>query len=158
LHHARFHRLQARSKSKNCIEQELKLVVIGNDDVALTHSDNDDDDNNNNNNDDDDDDDEKEGRRTAIGPKDGSAGKARSRTNASWSEEELADGAKASAKYYSENNTSKKRKPEQEAGVFEIFEKTYKARTENDTQRSSNGLSQKMDVVFGQMKDANGHI
>ncbi|CAL6338177.1 unnamed protein product [Bathycoccus prasinos] len=114
--------------------------------------------NNNNNNDDDDDDDEKEGRRTAIGPKDGSAGKARSRTNASWSEEELADGAKASAKYYSENNTSKKRKPEQEAGVFEIFEKTYKARTENDTQRSSNGLSQKMDVVFGQMKDANGHI
>jgi len=58
LHHARFHRLQARSKSKNCIEQELKLVVIGNDDVALTHSDNDDDDNNNNNNDDDDDDDD----------------------------------------------------------------------------------------------------
>ena len=114
--------------------------------------------NNNNNNNDDDDDDEKEGRRTAIGPQDGSAGKARSRTNASWSEEELADGAKASAKYFFENNTSKKRKPEQEAGVFEIFEKTYKARTGNDTQRSSNGVSQKMDVVFGQLKDANGYI
>ena len=114
--------------------------------------------NNKNNNNDDDDDDEKEGRRTAIGPQDGSAGKARSRTNASWSEEELADGAKASAKYFFENNTSKKRKPEQEAGVFSIFEKAYKARTENDTQRSSNGLSQKMDVVFGQLKDANGYI
>jgi predicted nucleotidyltransferase len=59
LHHARFQRLQARSKAKKCIEQ---LVVIGilssivhgkrrNDDVALTHSDNDDDDNSNNNSD-----------------------------------------------------------------------------------------------------------
>ena len=114
--------------------------------------------NNNNNNNDDDDDDEKEGRRTAIGPQDGSAGKARSRTNASWSEEELADGAKASAKYFFENNTSKKRKPEQEAGVFEIFEKTYKARTGNDTQRSSNGVSQKMDGVFGQLKDAHANV
>jgi len=114
--------------------------------------------NNNNNNNDDDDDDEKEGRRTAIGPQDGSAGKARSRTNASWSEEELADGAKASAKYFFENNTSKKRKAEQEAGVFSIFEKAYKARTGNDTQRSSNGLSQKMEGVFGQLKDAHGNV
>ena len=56
MHHARFHRLQARSNSKNCIEQELKFVVNGNDDVALTHSDNDDDDDDDDddNNDDDD--------------------------------------------------------------------------------------------------------
>ena len=52
MHHARFHRLQARSNSKNCIEQELKFVVNGNDDVALTHSDNDDDDDDDNNDDD----------------------------------------------------------------------------------------------------------
>ena len=116
--------------------------------------------NNNNNNDDDERRKEDETRQNpAIGQNDPGGRRVGSGSTASWSPSELADGAKASAKYYSENATKGKRKPEQDRGVYAIFCQMYMTRTGQATRRTANGLSQKLNGdTFNQLKDANMYV
>jgi len=115
--------------------------------------------NNNNTNNNDERGKEEETRQSpAIGQNDPGGRRVGSGSTASWSLLELADAVKASAKYYSENATKGKKKPEQDRGVFEIFCQMHMTRTRQATRRSVNGLSQKLNDVYNQLKDANMYV